>query len=296
MRSIEVALNSRRRQYQVRNLLEEQRRNEIQLRLAHGQLSDRARQLESVVELRTAKLVQSNEQLQREMAEREALRRKLLYAQEEERRRIARELHDQMGQNLTALNLGLKSLLDADPRSNNLRDQVQRLQELATQTARDLHRVALELRPATLDDLGLVKAIRNLTETWSDRCRIDVDFEAGKYESTGVSAEIETALYRVIQEALNNVAKHSGAKRVSLVLRRAADHVQTIIEDDGRGLDTASAASAVNGRGRLGLLGIQERLGSIGGSLDMESAPDRGLTLIVRIPIAKAHAEKKQSN
>jgi len=308
VRSLEVALNSRRRQYQVHDLLEEQRRkqNELEeaeegLRQAHEQLADRARQLETLVELRTASLAQSNKKLLREMVERqqaetarENLRRQLLGAQEEERRRIARELHDQMGQNLTALNLGLKSLLDGEPHSKRLRSIVQPLQELASQTARDMHRVALELRPAALDDLGLVKAIRNLTETWSDRCRVDVDFEAGKYQSIGISSEIETTLYRVIQEALNNVAKHSGAKHVSLVLRRANDHVQTIIEDDGRGFDPTSTLSATNGGGHLGLLGIQERLEILGGSLSVESTPTRGATLIVRIPIPKTDAKKEQ--
>jgi DNA-binding NtrC family response regulator len=126
VRSLEVALNSRRRQYQVRDLLEEQRHNEVKLWLAHEQLADRARQLEDIVELRTAKLVESNEQLRREIAERqqaeaarEALHRKLLHAQEEERRRIARELHDQLGQNLTVLNFALESLLHAEPSSAN---------------------------------------------------------------------------------------------------------------------------------------------------------------------------------
>src|ERR1051326_6909226 len=296
LRSVEVALNSRRRQYQVRDLLEEQRRSELELRQAHGQLADRARQLESLVDLRTAKLARSNEQLRREIVEREqaerareALRRKLLNAQEEERRRIARELHDQMGQNLTALNFGLKSLLDEGVHSSQLRRQVQPLQELATQTARDLHRVALDLRPAALDDLGLVKAIRNLTETWCSRCRIKVDFEAAQYDAAGVSSEIETTVYRVIQEALNNIAKHSGARQVALVLSRTANHVQAIIEDDGRGFDPVKVRSARNGNGRLGLVGIEERLGIVGGRLDLESARGRGATLFVRIPIAKAH-------
>jgi signal transduction histidine kinase len=294
LRTLEVALNFRRRQYQVRDLLEEQRQAEEALRQAHEQLADRARQLEALVEVRTAKLAQSNEQLRREMLEREkaelareTLRRKLLHAQEDERRRIARELHDQMGQNLTALNLGLKSLLDNKPRSD-LSSRVRHLQELSTQTARDLHRVALELRPAALDDLGLIKAIRSLAETWSTRCRIDVDFEAGQYEATGISSEIETTLYRIIQEALNNVAKHSGATRVGLVLGRTADHVQAIIEDDGRGFKNSGANSPPDSNGRLGLLGIQERLGMIGGSLEVESAPERGATLIVRVPISKS--------
>jgi signal transduction histidine kinase len=293
IRSLEVALNSRRRQYQVRDLLEEQRRNEHELRQAHEQLADRAKQLETLVESRTAKLAESNKKLRREMAEREALRRKLLDAQEEERRRIARELHDQLGQNLTALNVGLKSLLDRQSRSG-LGSRVQHLQELATQTARDLHRVAVELRPAALDDLGLVKAIRALTETWSTRYGIDVDFEAGQYQPAGISSEIETILYRIIQEALNNVAKHSGATRVALVLRHAADHVHAIIEDDGRGFDARVASQSGNGS-RLGLLGIQERLGMVGGNFMVESAHERGATLLVRIPIPKAHEKEKKA-
>ena len=264
------------------------------LREAHEQLADRAKQLETLVESRTAKLAESNKQLRREMAEREALRRKLLHAQEEERRRIARELHDQMGQNLTALNVGLKSLLDRQSRSG-LDSRVQGLQELATQTARDLNRVAVELRPAALDDLGLVKAIRAFTETWSTRYDIDVDFEAGQYQPAGISSEIETILYRIIQEALNNVAKHSGATRVALVLRHTADHVHAIIEDDGRGFDARVASQSGNGSGRLGLLGIQERLGMVGGNFKVESAPDRGATLLVRIPIPKAHEKEKKA-
>ena len=294
IRSLEVALNSRRRQYQVRDFLEEQRRTEQELRQAHEQLADRAKQLQTLVELRTAKLAKSNERLRHEMAEREALRRELLHAQEEERRRIARELHDQMGQNLTALNVGLKSLLDGQSRSG-LGTRVQHLQELATQTARDLHRVAVELRPAALDDLGLVKAIRALIETWSTRYRIDVDFEAGQYEAAGVSSEIETILYRIIQEALNNVAKHSAATRVALVLRRTEEQVQAIIEDDGRGFDARATSQSGNGSGRLGLLGIRERLGIVGGNFKIESAPKHGATLFVRIPIPKAHEKEKKA-
>ena len=294
IRSLEVALNSRRRQYQVRDFLEEQRRTERELRQAHEQLADRAKQLQTLVELRTAKLAKSNERLRHEMDEREALRRKLLHAQEEERRRIARELHDQMGQNLTALNVGLKSLLDGQSRSG-LGTRVQHLQELATQTARDLHRVAVELRPAALDDLGLVKAIRALIETWSTRYRIDVDFEAGQYKGAGVSSEIETILYRIIQEALNNVAKHSAATHVALVLRRTEEQVQAIIEDDGRGFDARATSQSGNGSGRLGLLGIRERLGIVGGDFKIESAPKRGATLFVRIPIPKAHEKEKKA-
>ena len=294
LRSVEVALRSRRRQFQVRDLLEEQHRAQRELRDAHDQLADRARQLEALVQKRTAKLVQANERLRSEMREREraeaareALRGELLNAQEEERRRIARELHDQMGQNLTALNLGLKSLHDSDPSATNL-SLVRPLQELAAQTARDLHRVALELRPAALDDLGLVKAVRTLVEAWADRCRIEADLATEAYDPAGVSSEIETTLYRIIQEALNNVAKHSGASRISLVLRRTADQAQAIIEDNGRGFETTRALERPDGHGRLGLVGIQERLAGMNGSLHLESAPGQGATLIVRVPIIKS--------
>jgi len=292
LRSVEVALNSRRRQFQIRDLLEEQRRAQRELRNAHEQLADRAQQLEVLVQERTASLVKSNEQLRREISEREraeasreALRRQLLNAQEEERRRIARELHDQMGQNLTVLNLGLKSLQDAAPKK--FRDSVVPLQELAAQTARDLHRVALELRPSTLDDLGLVKAIGNLVEKWSAQWSIDVDIECSQYNPTGLSEEAETALYRIIQEALNNVAKHSRARRVSIILQGTAGHAQAIIEDDGRGFDTAKPRPPADQRGGLGLSGIRERLNVLGGSLSIESAPGRGTALIVRIPVLK---------
>ena len=292
VRSVEVALNSRRRQFQVRDLLEQQRLSQAELHEAHERLADRARELENLVRVRTAKLSESNKQLRREMQEREraeeareALRRQLIHAQEEERRRIARELHDQMGQNLTALNMGLKTLAD---KNHSAIDQVRPLQDLAAQTARDLHRVAMELRPAPLDDLGLIKAVRNLAEGWADRCGIETDLALEGYQPAGVSSEIETTLYRIIQEALNNVAKHSGATRVSIVLRRTSDQVQVIIEDNGRGFDTTRANARTDGRGHLGLVGIEERLAGMNGSLHLESAPNNGTTIVVRIPITKS--------
>jgi signal transduction histidine kinase len=300
LRSVEVALNSRRRQFQVRNLLEEQQRAQRALSEAHEQLADRAQQLEALVQERTAKLVKSNEQLRREMSEREraeeareALRRQLIHAQEEERRRIARELHDQMGQNLTTLNLGLKSLHVAAP--EKLHDAILPLQDLAAQTARDLHRVALELRPSSLDDLGLVKAVRNVAATWSARCGIEADVEFSQYAPAGISTEVETAVYRIIQEALNNVAKHSRAKHVSIILQRAAGHIQIVIEDDGCGFDTTKPRRAADHSGGLGIKGIRERLSVLGGSLDIESAPEQGATLIARIPVPEKHEEKTKT-
>ena len=294
LRSIEVALNSRRRQYQVRDLLIEQRQSAQQLREAHARLADRANELEHLVQLRTSSLELSNEQLRAEISERrkaeqarDELRRQLTNAQEEERRRIARELHDQMGQNLTALNLGLRTLGESNPSDEELPSVVRPLQELAAQTARDLHRVALELRPSALDDLGLVKALRNLVEMWARHCQIESDFEPGSYDPAGVSAEIETTLYRVIQEALNNVAKHSHATHVSILLSRTAEEVQAMIEDNGRGFEAATRAQAIGGSSQLGLVGMKERLRGIAGQVQIESSPDAGTTLVVRIPLVR---------
>ena len=290
LRSVEVALHARRRQFQLRDLIAELLRSQTELRQAHEQLGDRAQQLEGLVQERTASLVEANHQLRNEIDEREraqaareALRRQLIHAQEEERRRIARELHDQMGQDLTALNLGLKSLQEAAP--DKLQALVRPLQELAIQSARDLHRVALELRPSALDDLGLVKAVRNLAETWSTHCGIAVDVESGRYTPSGISAEMKTTLYRIIQEALNNVAKHSGAKHVSIILDRAENHARAIIEDDGRGFEPAKPRRKANHKGGLGLSGIEERLSGLRGNLQVESSPGQGTTLVVRIPI-----------
>ncbi len=299
-RSVEVALNTRHRQFQVRDLLEAQNRAQANLREAHRQLSDRAGQLEALVQDRTAKLVESNEQLRREMSERERseearemLRRQLLHAQEEERRRIARELHDQMGQNLTALNLGLKSLQAAAP--EKLQHAILPLQDLASQTARDLHRVALELRPSSLDDLGLVKAVRNLAATWSARCGIEADVECSQYAQAGISSEMETATYRIIQEALNNVAKHSRAKRATIILQCVANQIQAIIEDDGCGFDTTKPRRRADHDGGLGISGIRERLSVLGGTLEIESVQRQGTTLIARIPVAVKHEEKTKA-
>jgi signal transduction histidine kinase len=292
LRSIEVALNSRRRQYQVRDLLIEQRRNADRLRELYARLGDHARELEHLVELRTAKLAESNQQLRREIQEREEaerareeLRRQLGRAQEEERRRIARELHDQMGQNLTALNFGLRSLGESKPSGKSIPELIRPLQELAAQTARDLHRVALELRPAALDDLVLVKALGQLIETWAQHCQIEADFEPGNYDSGGILPEVEDTLYRVIQEALNNIAKHDGAAHVSIVLSRRPGQVQAIVEDDGVGFDVAAKFEAADGRGRLGLVGMKERLSGIDGKLQIESSPGAGTTLTIRAPI-----------
>ncbi len=249
--------------------------------------------LETRVQARTSELAQANIALQGEISERERaeqarqlLLRQLVTAQEEERRRIARELHDQMGQDLTVLMLGLKALRDAAPADSHVHASVEPLQALATRIGREVRTLALQLRPPALDDLGLVATLANDVEQWSARVLIGVDFHTIGLEQQRLPSPIETALYRLAQEALTNVLKHAHAASVSLIIERRADAVQMIVEDDGVGFDVEAVRRTAHTEQRLGLVGMNERAAQLGGTLTIESALGRGTTVFVRIPLA----------
>jgi two-component system, NarL family, sensor histidine kinase UhpB len=217
--------------------------------------------------------------------ERAHLLRRLAQAQEEERRRIARELHDQVGQSVTGLSLGLKGLetaLSASDAEAGLRERVQWLQGLTGAIGRDIHRAALDLRPTALDDLGLYGAVRTYAEDWSERFGIPIDVQI-LGDKGRLPPEIETAVYRIVQEALTNVLKHASARNVSVLFERKDSQLRLIIEDDGKGLD-AQATGADQGAPRLGLSGIRERLALMGGAMTLESSPGAGTTLFIHIP------------
>ena len=248
--------------------------------------------LEGRVAERTAELEAANESLRAEIVTREAAeadRRELLLqlgtAQENERRRIARDLHDQMGQHLTALALGLKVVKDASPDPSASRDRLVELQTLTDQIGREVHVLALELRPTVLDDLGLKTALANYADAWAERSGIAVDFQSAGLEGGRLPATIETAFYRVVQEALTNVLKHGQAKRVSVVLQDAAGHVAAVVEDDGRGFDADRDSNGTGATQSLGILGMRERMELVGGTLTIDSAPGRGTSVIARVPL-----------
>ncbi|HZI16994.1 MAG TPA: PAS domain S-box protein [Pyrinomonadaceae bacterium] len=230
------------------------------------------------------------ERRQAEEAHEELLRR-LVDAQEDERRRISRELHDQLGQRMTALMMGLKTL-SADSRGRrSALESLRKLQGLADEMTRELHALAWGLRPPALDDLGLHTALYNYAEEWAERTRVTVDFQSTGIEGgRRLPVEVETALYRIAQEALTNLFKHSGADRASLILERLSDHVVVMIEDNGRGFDAEAALRPSARGGRLGLLGMRERAAMLGGSLNIESAPGAGTTVLVRVPLGPAGA------
>jgi signal transduction histidine kinase len=249
--------------------------------------------LELRVEQRTVELSKVNETLRAEVSEhkksetaRGQLLSQLVTAQEEERRRISRELHDQMGQHLHALMLGLKNLgISCGNGGSPHTKSFHRLQELTEQLMEKTHNLAWELRPAALDDLGLQTALSNYVEKWSERSEIKADFHGHGLNNQRLPPPIETTVYRLVQEALNNVLKHAGANRVSVILELRHNQLRAIVEDDGQGFDVDAVRFAFGeGRG-LGLLGIQERLASIGGNLKIESYPSAGTTLVTRIPV-----------
>lgn len=261
----------------------DRKRAEAELVAARDQLETRVRE-------RTADLARSNENLTAEIARRERaeterrdLQQRLITAQEDERRRIARELHDQMGQHLTALGLGLKRIKDETPDPSPTRDQLRSLQSLTGLIGREIHHLALELRPTALDDLGLSAALANYTEGWSNRADIKIDFHTAGLNGSRLSPEIETALYRIVQEALTNVQKHARARSVSVVLLQSGTQISAVIEDDGSGFEVGAISDPANHR--LGMLGMRERVELVGGSLVVESSPGLGTTVISRIPL-----------
>jgi len=212
--------------------------------------------------------------------ERTELLRRIVSSQEDERRRIARELHDQMGQHITALMLWIKALGDGPDEATAERGRrFQQLRGMIDMIGREAHRIALELRPTALDDLGLHSALLNHVEEWSERYRIDVDFQSSGLDHCRLKPHVETAIYRIVQEALTNVVKHARAAHVALVLENGPEHLLAIVEDDGVGFDAGDAP-----RPGMGLLGMRERVTLVGGTLQVESAPGGGTTLLIRIP------------
>jgi signal transduction histidine kinase len=200
----------------------------------------------------------------------------LLRVQEEERKRISRELHDETGQALTSVLLGLKAV----ERSDDVPTALAELRELVVATLQDVRRLAVELRPKALDDFGLSVALERLVQTFREATGISVEFQSQLGEKR-LPSEVETTLYRIVQESLTNVAKHAGAQEVSILLVRRPGVVSALIEDDGHGFTKED-----EGRGGIGLSGMRERLALLDGRLTVESSPGTGTSLIAEVPLS----------
>ncbi len=267
-------------------------------------LRDSEAELDRRVSDRTAELVQANESLRQEIQQRqraaEALRqsevrarglievrrqllKKLMSAQEDERRRIARDLHDEIGQALTSVLIGLRTVADAATLPV-ARQGAEDLRRVAIAALEEVRRLARGLRPSVLDDLGMAAALERYVADYAQAHAIDVEVDASDLADWRFPEEVETALYRIAQEALTNTAKHAAAQHVRIVLQRTPEGVQLIVSDDGQGFTRRD----LNSDGQLGLSGMQERAALLNGSVTVESEPGEGTRVTVRIPCVEA--------
>ena len=229
-----------------------------------------------------------NATLYEEVQQSDKLRGEFLHrvvsAQEAERQRIARELHDGTGQTLTALGLGLAAAadrLDNDPAA--VRRQLVDMKQMNAQVLQEVHNVIADLRPSILDNLGLVPALRGHISAFEGRTGIQTQLIV-QGKSVRLKPEVETTVFRIVQESLTNVVRHAQARSVLVTIVFGDDGVHLSIQDDGRGFDVAQALAGEDGRAAWGLLGIQERASLVGGSAELVSAPDQGTTVRVSIP------------
>jgi PAS domain S-box-containing protein len=219
-----------------------------------------------------------------ERAQAEDLRNRLveqvMTAQDEERRRIARELHDETGQSLTALLVGLRTIEGSQTTAQAI-ELAQRLRETTAQTLIDVGRLWRGLHPGVLDDLGLAAAVTRHAEEFAQAYRVAVTVQTEGLDGDGLSPLLQGTVYRLLQEALTNVARHAGAQRVSVRLVRRTGSVELWVQDDGAGFKPGKS-------GRLGLRGMRERAALLGGSVEVTSEPGAGTTITARIPVRDA--------
>ena len=256
-----------------------------ELQLAHDGLEVR------VID-RTKELAETNALLVQQMEEqafiedqRLGLLKRLFTVQEDERGRIARDIHDQLGQRLTALRLKIASLKDLSNGNAEIGERIDHLQEIAEHLDREVSFVAWELRPSILDNTDFANALKHYVEEWSRYSDIYAEFDQIKLTGLDLDTDIKTNLYRITQEALNNAAKHARADRINILLEKQGDDLILIVEDNGRGFEMPE-----NGIDRkldkgFGLVGMRERTALISGTLEIESAKNKGTTVFVRVPL-----------
>ena len=213
---------------------------------------------------------------------------RLLSAQEAERNRIARDLHDHLGQRMTALRLHVEAMAERCGGHDAAAEDFSTLREMTSRIDRDIGYLSWELRPTEIDELGLPDAVRSFVSEWTRHYGVEAEFHSiarAAGDDARLPRETETNLYRIVQEALNNIAKHAHARHVTVLLQVRRDFVMLTIEDDGDGFDPSAPRQRGSSRGGgLGLRGMAERAELMKGSLDVESSPGVGTTILVRVP------------
>ena len=264
------------------------------LRRAHDELEERVRD-------RTLELARANESLHEEVRERAAaegrvkqLLRQIITVQEEERRRIARELHDTLGQQLAALHMSIEMIKAESDGRVRLREHVGQTQSIFERLNSDLDFLAWELRPAAVDTLGLDAALRTFVREWSEHFNVSADYRGPGGDAPRFAPEVETNLYRILQEALQNVHKHAGATHVSVLLEQREGRAVLVVEDNGRGYDADAEEEAGTNKG-MGVTNMRERAALLGGEFEVESAPGAGVTIYVRVPAGGPEAGGAES-
>lgn len=235
-------------------------------------------------------------QIQQELIQRETMRRELtrriVLAQEEERARIARELHDETAQVLTAFTFHLAALKQAMPANANIQKQYENLQRLSRQMSLGIYRLVRDLRPALLDDLGLASGLQYLAEEHETSSGLQVELNVHG-EKRRLDKMAETVLYRIAQEALTNVARHAETRQVKIDLEFTEQEARLRVSDWGKGFDVPTVLSTPDS---LGLAGMRERAESIGGQLIIDSAPGHGTQIEARLPLEKTNSTKMEKN
>ena len=273
--------------------LTEQRRTEEELRRANDELEMRVRE-------RTFELAKVNESLRDEISERiqterdrVRLLRQIVRAQEDERRRMARDIHDQVGQQMTALRLNLAAIDQGYRGDGEIREKLDQTRAIAERLDADVDFLAWELRPAAFDDIGVAEAMGGFVRQWAKYSGVEAQFHTTGLDKERLSPETETNLYRIMQEALNNTMKYARASRVDVLLERRDDQVVLIVEDNGAGFNLNEDVRGEDHKG-MGLIGMRERAALVGGTLQIESQPESGTTIFVRVPVkfSKEESEK----
>ncbi len=281
---LETPITSRRRD-EVGTLANTFEAMRVKLRDSLEELERRDRELEERVEERTREVQRLYQALQQKEELRARLLERVISAQEEERRRVARELHDETGQALTGIVMGLEAAEEALAREPEAaRQRLERAKSLAAQSAEAIRRLVVDLRPPALDNLGLVPAVRAFAESHLGEKGIRLELTTSGLKGR-LPPPVEICIFRVVQEAVTNIVRHSGARSARIQIEREHARVSLVVEDDGLGFDVAAVMGSGDRARALGLAGMEERVALLGGELVVESAPGQGTRIRAEIPL-----------